>query len=165
VAPGPRVTVCVPGVVGVHVGAPPVETGCTTKSKTTTDTDTGESASVTKSNCWAFREYLNEKSPGRLAGALAFGSSRRSEATGALASLAVTRRALRLVGVVSDAEAADAADVRLTLGEAGKAAIHRASHAARIAAVLRTVNNAAMLNSPMNSFMSLLLMRRQRELR
>jgi hypothetical protein len=41
----------VPGVVGVHVGAPPVETGCTTKSKTTTDTDTGESASVSKSNC------------------------------------------------------------------------------------------------------------------
>jgi hypothetical protein len=50
-APGPGVTVGVPGVVGVHVGAPPVETGCTTKSKTTTDTDAGESASVTKSNC------------------------------------------------------------------------------------------------------------------
>ena len=49
--PGPGVTVGVPGVVGVHVGAPPVETGCTTKRKTTTDTDTGDSASVTKSNC------------------------------------------------------------------------------------------------------------------
>jgi hypothetical protein len=50
-APGPGVTVGVPGVVGVHVGAPPVETGCTTKRKTTTDTDTGDSASVTKSDC------------------------------------------------------------------------------------------------------------------
>jgi hypothetical protein len=50
-APGPGVTVGVPGVAGVHVGGPPVETGCTTKSKTTTDTDTGDSASVTKSNC------------------------------------------------------------------------------------------------------------------
>jgi hypothetical protein len=49
--PGPGVTVGVPGVAGVHVGGPPVETGCTTKSKTTTDTDTGDSASVTKSNC------------------------------------------------------------------------------------------------------------------
>ena len=49
--PGPGVNVGVPGVVGVHVGAPPVETGCTTKSKTTTDNDTGESASVSKSNC------------------------------------------------------------------------------------------------------------------
>jgi hypothetical protein len=49
--PGPGVTVGVPGVAGVHVGAPPVETGCTTKSKTTTDTDSGELASVTKSNC------------------------------------------------------------------------------------------------------------------
>ncbi len=51
VVPGPGVTVGVPGVAGVHVGAPPVETGCTTKSRTTTDTDTGDSASVTKSNC------------------------------------------------------------------------------------------------------------------
>ena len=49
--PGPGVTVGVPGVVGVHVGGPPVDTGCTTKSRTTTDTDTGQSASVTKSNC------------------------------------------------------------------------------------------------------------------
>ena len=49
--PGPGVTVGVPGVVGVHVGGPPVETGCTTKSRTTTDNDTGQSASVTKSNC------------------------------------------------------------------------------------------------------------------
>jgi hypothetical protein len=51
VAPGPGATVGVPGVVGVHVGAPPVETGCTTKTRTTTDTDTGDSASVSKSNC------------------------------------------------------------------------------------------------------------------
>jgi hypothetical protein len=50
-APGPGLTVGVPGVVGVHVGEPPVDTGCTTKSKTTTDNDTGDSASVTKSNC------------------------------------------------------------------------------------------------------------------
>jgi hypothetical protein len=49
--PGPGVTVGVPGVVGVHVGAPPVETGCTTKTRTTTDTDTGDSATVSKSNC------------------------------------------------------------------------------------------------------------------
>jgi hypothetical protein len=50
-APGPGVSVGVPGVVGVHVGAPPVETGCTTKRKTTTDTDTGQSATVTRSDC------------------------------------------------------------------------------------------------------------------
>jgi hypothetical protein len=50
-APGPGVTVGVPGVVGVRVGAPPVDTGCTTKSRTTTDTDSGNSATVTKSNC------------------------------------------------------------------------------------------------------------------
>ncbi len=43
VAPGPGGGV--PGVVGVPIGAPPVETGCTTNSKTTTDTKTGELAS------------------------------------------------------------------------------------------------------------------------
>jgi hypothetical protein len=47
--PGPGVFVGVPGVVGVQVGAPPV--GCTTQSRTTTDTDTGASRSVTRSNC------------------------------------------------------------------------------------------------------------------
>jgi hypothetical protein len=51
VEPGPGVNVGVPGVVGVHVGGPSVETGCTTKNKTTTDTETGASKSVTKSNC------------------------------------------------------------------------------------------------------------------
>lgn len=51
VEPGPGVTVGVPGVVGVHVGGPSVETGCTTHSRTTTDTDTGASSSVTRSNC------------------------------------------------------------------------------------------------------------------
>jgi hypothetical protein len=48
---GPGVTVGVPGVAGVHVGGPPVDTGCTTKRRTTTDTDTGDSATVSKSNC------------------------------------------------------------------------------------------------------------------
>jgi hypothetical protein len=50
-APGPGVTVGVPGVAGVHVGGPPAETGCTTKRSTTTDHDTGESTSVARSNC------------------------------------------------------------------------------------------------------------------
>jgi hypothetical protein len=50
-APGPGVYVGVPGVAGVHVGAPPVERGCTTESKTKTDEDTGASRSVTRSNC------------------------------------------------------------------------------------------------------------------
>jgi hypothetical protein len=50
-APGPGVTVGVPGVVGVQVGGPPVDTGCTTKRSTTTDHDTGDSTSVTRSNC------------------------------------------------------------------------------------------------------------------
>jgi hypothetical protein len=36
-------------VVGVQVGAPP--SGCTTQSRTTTDTYTGDSRSVTRSNC------------------------------------------------------------------------------------------------------------------
>lgn len=49
--PGPGVNVGVPGVVGVHVGGPPVETGCTTKSRTTTDNNSGDSATVSKSNC------------------------------------------------------------------------------------------------------------------
>jgi hypothetical protein len=30
---------------------PPVDTGCTTKTRTDTDNETGDSASVTKSNC------------------------------------------------------------------------------------------------------------------
>ena len=49
--PGPGVTVGVPGVVGVHVGGPPVESGCTTKTHTDTDNETGDSRSVTRSNC------------------------------------------------------------------------------------------------------------------
>jgi hypothetical protein len=49
--PGSGVNVGVPGIVGVHVGGPSVETGCTTKSRTTTDTENGDSKSVTKSNC------------------------------------------------------------------------------------------------------------------
>jgi hypothetical protein len=36
-------------VVGVQVGAPPSR--CTTQSRTTTDTYTGDSRSVTRSNC------------------------------------------------------------------------------------------------------------------
>jgi hypothetical protein len=48
-APGPGVFVGVPGVVGVQVGAPPV--GCTTRSSTTTNDDTGASRSMTQSNC------------------------------------------------------------------------------------------------------------------
>jgi hypothetical protein len=47
--PGPGVFVGVPGVVGVQVGAPP--SGCTTQSSTTTDTYTGDSRSVSRSNC------------------------------------------------------------------------------------------------------------------
>jgi hypothetical protein len=47
--PGPGVYVGVPGVVGVQVGAPP--SGCTTQSRTTTDTNTGDSRSMTRSNC------------------------------------------------------------------------------------------------------------------
>jgi hypothetical protein len=51
VAPGPGVTVGVPGVAGVHVGGPSVETGCTTRRSTTTDNDTGASTTVKRSNC------------------------------------------------------------------------------------------------------------------
>jgi hypothetical protein len=47
--PGPGVYVGVPGVVGVQVGSP--SHGCTTQRRTTTDTDTGTSASVTRSDC------------------------------------------------------------------------------------------------------------------
>lgn len=47
--PGPGVYVGVPGVVGVQVGEP--SRGCTTQNRTTTDTDTGASRSVTRSNC------------------------------------------------------------------------------------------------------------------
>jgi hypothetical protein len=47
--PGPGVYVGVPGVVGVQVGEP--SRGCTTQNRTTTDTDTGTSRSVTRSNC------------------------------------------------------------------------------------------------------------------
>jgi hypothetical protein len=50
-APGPGVYVGVPGVAGVHVGAPPVERGCTTQSTTRTNEDTGASRSVTRSDC------------------------------------------------------------------------------------------------------------------
>lgn len=50
-APAPGVTVGVPGVVGVHVGGPSVETGCTTKRSTTTDNDTGASTTVKRSDC------------------------------------------------------------------------------------------------------------------
>jgi hypothetical protein len=49
--PAPGVTVGVPGVVGVHVGGPSVETGCTTKRSTTTDTDTGASKTIKRSDC------------------------------------------------------------------------------------------------------------------
>jgi hypothetical protein len=48
-APGPGVFVGVPGVAGVQLGAPPV--GCTTRSSTTTNDDTGASRSMTQSNC------------------------------------------------------------------------------------------------------------------
>jgi hypothetical protein len=47
--PGPGAYVGVPGVVGVQVGEP--SRGCTTHSRTTTDTDTGGSRSMTRSNC------------------------------------------------------------------------------------------------------------------
>ncbi len=49
-AAGPGLTVGVPGVVGVHVGAP-ATAGCTTHKSTTTNEDTGNSRSVTRSNC------------------------------------------------------------------------------------------------------------------
>jgi hypothetical protein len=51
VAPAPGVTVGVPGIVGVHVGGPSVETGCTTKRSTTTNNDTGASTTVKRSDC------------------------------------------------------------------------------------------------------------------
>jgi hypothetical protein len=47
--PGTGVYVGVPGVAGVRVGSPPH--GCTTQHRTTTDTDTGDSKSATRSNC------------------------------------------------------------------------------------------------------------------
>jgi hypothetical protein len=47
--PAPGVFVGVPGVVGVQVGAPPG--GCTTRSSTTTDNDTGASATRSATNC------------------------------------------------------------------------------------------------------------------
>jgi hypothetical protein len=46
--PGPGVTVGVPGVVGVQIGS---RQGCTTRSKTQTNTDTGDSRTVTRSDC------------------------------------------------------------------------------------------------------------------
>ena len=46
--PGPGVTVGVPGVVGVQVGG---SQGCTTRSKTQTNTETGDSRTVTRSDC------------------------------------------------------------------------------------------------------------------
>jgi hypothetical protein len=48
-APAPGVSVGVPGVGGVQVGPP--ASGCTTRSKTKTDTETGDSKSVTRSDC------------------------------------------------------------------------------------------------------------------
>jgi hypothetical protein len=48
-APAPGVSVGAPGVVGVQIGAPP--TGCTTRNTTQTNTDTGQSRSVTRSDC------------------------------------------------------------------------------------------------------------------
>jgi hypothetical protein len=50
-APGPGVYVGVPGVAGVHVGAPPVERGCASQSTTRTNEDTGASRTVTRSDC------------------------------------------------------------------------------------------------------------------
>ena len=47
--PGPGVYVGVPGVVGVQVGEP--SHGCTIQNRTMTNTDTGASRSVTRSNC------------------------------------------------------------------------------------------------------------------
>jgi hypothetical protein len=47
-APG-GVFVGVPGVAGVQVGGPPG--GCSTRTTTQTDNDTGASRSVTRSNC------------------------------------------------------------------------------------------------------------------
>jgi hypothetical protein len=47
--PEPGVSVGVPGVVGVQVGAP--STGCTTQSTTKTNMDTGDSKTVTRSDC------------------------------------------------------------------------------------------------------------------
>jgi hypothetical protein len=47
--PGPGVSVGVPGVVGVQIGAP--ATGCTTRSTTKSNTDTGDSKTVTRSDC------------------------------------------------------------------------------------------------------------------
>ena len=46
--PAPGVTVGVPGVVGVQVGG---GQGCTTQSKTKTNTETGDSRTVTRSDC------------------------------------------------------------------------------------------------------------------
>jgi hypothetical protein len=46
--PAPGVTVGVPGVVGVQIGG---GQGCTTQSKTKTNTETGESRTVTRSDC------------------------------------------------------------------------------------------------------------------
>ena len=48
-APAPGVSVGVPGVGGVQVGPP--ASGCTTRSTTKTDTETGDSKSVTRSDC------------------------------------------------------------------------------------------------------------------
>lgn len=48
-APGPGVAVGVPGVVGVQVGAPSEH--CTTKRRTTTDDETGDSVTRERSNC------------------------------------------------------------------------------------------------------------------
>jgi hypothetical protein len=44
----PGITVGVPGVVGVQIGG---GQGCTTRSKTQTNTETGDSRTVTRSDC------------------------------------------------------------------------------------------------------------------
>jgi hypothetical protein len=48
-APGSGVTVGVPGIVGVHVGGPSEH--CSTKRRTTTDDETGDSVTREASNC------------------------------------------------------------------------------------------------------------------
>jgi hypothetical protein len=50
-APAPGVFVGVPGVAGVQIGSPPAQGGCTTRSTTSTDNNTGASTSTTATNC------------------------------------------------------------------------------------------------------------------
>ena len=67
-ASGPGVYVGVPGVAGVHVGAPPVERGCTSQSTTRTNEDTGASSAVTRSDCRTCTSH-NPKRPRIVCGA------------------------------------------------------------------------------------------------